>query len=138
MLSSPMVVLSSCETGGGQLQDGEGIISLSRSFLLAGAASVIHTLWPAEDVKAQQIMVEFYQELKTGKSKGRALSMAKRNYLAHSPPSYTHPYYWAGYQVTGNPDPLIINLRLLFFPIIVLIICVVGFYFIRRSFLSRA
>jgi CHAT domain-containing protein len=137
MLSSPMVVLSSCETGGGQLQGGEGIMSLSRSFLLAGAASVIHTLWPVEDVKARQIMVDFYRELKRGKSKGQALSTAKKSYLAHSPPSYTHPYYWAGFQVTGNPEPLIMNPWLALVPLIILISCAMGYYLIRRNFLSR-
>ncbi len=137
VLTSPMVVLSSCETGGGLLQLGEGIFSLSRSFLLAGAASVIHTLWPVEDVKAHQIMVGFYQELKTGKSKGQALSMAKKKYLVNSPPSYTHPYYWAGYQVTGNPDPLIKIPKRVYFSFVILAICGMGIYLIRRSFRSR-
>jgi len=48
-LSTPMVVLSSCETAGGRLHSGEGIMSLSRSFLQAGAPSVVHSLWPVED-----------------------------------------------------------------------------------------
>jgi hypothetical protein len=90
-----------------------------------------------EDVKARQIMVDFYRELKRGKSKGQALSTAKKSYLAHSPPSYTHPYYWAGFQVTGNPEPLIMNPWLALVPLIILISCAMGYYLIRRNFLSR-
>jgi CHAT domain-containing protein len=137
-LSNPMVVLSSCETGSGQLQTGEGIISLSRSFLLAGAASVVHTLWPAEDLKAQQVMIWFYKELKRGKSKAKALSLAKRHYLAHSPPSYAHPYYWAAYQITGNPDPLKNNWNFVMFSGILLVFCMGGYFLIRRIFFSRS
>jgi CHAT domain-containing protein len=133
-----MVVLSSCETGSGALQTGEGIMSLSRSLLLAGAASVVHTMWPAEDLKVQQIMTRFYQELKNGKSKAAALSVAKRHYLAQSSPTFAHPYYWASYQITGNPDPLVINRSFLIYPLMVLMIALAGYFFSRRIFFSRA
>ena len=73
---------------------------------MAGAQSVVHTLWPVEDASGPDLMVEYYRELKRGKSKSGALTRAKQQYLASTPPSYTHPYYWAAYQITGNPDPL--------------------------------
>ncbi len=105
-LTTPMVVLSSCETAGGLLQKGEGIMSLSRSFLQAGAASVVHSLWPVEDVKSRDIMVGFYGELKQGHSKSSALATVKKQYLDNQPPFFTHPYYWAAFQVTGDISPL--------------------------------
>lgn len=101
-LSSPMVVLSSCETAGGQLYRGEGVMSLSRSFLQAGAPSVVHSLWPVEDAKSRELMVGFYGELKKGRAKSSALSRVKRQYLDQQPPFYTHPYYWAAFQITGD------------------------------------
>jgi len=105
-VASPMVVLSSCETAGGELRMGEGIMSLSRSFLQAGASSVIHSLWPVEDVKSRDIMVGFYREIKKGHSKSTALSRVKKQYISEQPPFYTHPYYWAALQITGNTSPL--------------------------------
>ncbi len=136
-LSSPMVVLSSCKSGGGLLQGGEGIMSLSRSFLMAGAASVVHTLWPVEDTRGSDIMVEYYHNLKRGNSKSKALTRAKQQYMANTPPSYTHPYYWAAYQVTGNPAPLISIWKLVIIPGLFLLISLSVFYFIRRSFRTR-
>jgi CHAT domain-containing protein len=105
-LSSPMVVLSSCETAGGQLYRGEGIMSLSRSFLQAGAPSVVHSLWPVEDAKSREIMVGFYGGLKKGLTKRSALSRVKRQYLDQQPPFYTHPYYWAAFQITGDTSAI--------------------------------
>ena len=105
-ISSPMVVLSSCETAGGQLRKGEGIMSLSRSFLQAGATSVVHSLWPVEDAKSREIMVGFYREIKQGHSKSSALSEVKKQYINKQPPFYTHPYYWAAFQITGDISPL--------------------------------
>jgi len=136
-LSTPMVVLSSCETAGGQLRSGEGIMSLSRSFLQAGAASVVHTLWPVDDAKSREIMVGFYRELKRGLSKSSALSGVKRQYLNNQAPFYTHPYYWAAFQVTGDPSPLY-SRRLIILIIGSILVASLVFYWLkRRSFFRR-
>jgi CHAT domain-containing protein len=105
-VTSPMVVLSACGTGSGKLFSGEGIMSLSRSFLLAGAKSVIHTLWPIDDAAGSKLMIEYYHRLSRGENKKKALQTAKQYYLKNTPPSFAHPYYWAGYQVTGNTGPI--------------------------------
>jgi len=136
-LSSPMVVLSSCETAGGQLQNGEGVMSLSRSFLQAGATSVVHTLWPVDDAKSREIMVGFYEEIKRGKTKSSALSKVKRAYLDQHPPFYTHPYYWAAFQITGDPSPLHSKRRVSSILGPFLIALLVLAYLKRRSFRRR-
>jgi len=135
---SPMVVLSSCETASGSLLPGEGIKSLSRSILQAGAGAVVHTLWQVDDVKGSNIMTEFYRQLKRGLSISNAMSEAKKHYLAHTPPIYTHPYYWATYQVTGNTTPLISPWRNAFLAVMILSFCIVCFYLMRRNFLARS
>jgi CHAT domain-containing protein/tetratricopeptide (TPR) repeat protein len=137
-LSAPMVVLSSCESGGGRLERGEGIMSLSRSFLLAGAGSVVHTLWPLDDFKGSRLMVEFYRELKRGHSKSSALSRAKNTYLARTAPSYAHPYYWAAYQVIGNPSRLARNRNPVMMFGGLIVFSLVCYFLIRRSFLRRS
>jgi len=136
-LCTPMVVLSSCETAGGQLRSGEGIMSLSRSFLQAGAASVVHTLWPVDDAKSREIMVGFYRELKRGLSKSSALSSVKRQYLNNQAPFYTHPYYWAAFQVTGDPSPLYSRRCILLIIVSILVASLVFYWLKRRSFFRR-
>jgi CHAT domain-containing protein len=136
-LTSPMVVLSSCESAGGNLQSGEGIKSLSRSFLLGGAESVVHTLWPLEDKKGKEVIIGYYEELKKGKSKSIALSMAKRQYLQSNPNATTHPYYWATFQVNGDPAPLGKRGRMLILSFMLIVLAWGSYFLIRRSFFSR-
>jgi CHAT domain-containing protein len=136
-LSTPMVVLSSCETAGGQLRKGEGIMSLSRSFLQAGAPSVVHSLWPVEDAKSREIMVGFYGELKKGHAKSSALSRVKRQYLDQQPPFYTHPYYWAAFQITGDTSRLHSKRNGSLITGSILIAIMIFSYIRRRSFFRR-
>jgi CHAT domain-containing protein len=137
-LSAPMVVLSSCETAGGRLHKGEGIMSLSRSFLQAGASSVVHSLWPVEDLKSREIMVGFYKELKKGRTKSGALAAVKKQYISQQPPAYTHPYYWAAFQVTGNNAPLQVKKKAILVMGSVLVVILVLYGLKRRSFFRRA
>lgn len=137
-LSTPMVVLSSCETGGGLLHQGEGIMSLSRSFLQAGASSVVHSLWPVDDAKSRELMLGFYKEIKKGRSKSSALTQVKKQYLREQPPFYTHPYYWAAFQITGDVSPL--HSRRSAIPITgsILVALLLLYWVYRRSFFKRA
>ena len=136
-LSTPMVVLSSCETAGGYLHSGEGIMSLSRSFLQAGASSVVHTLWPVEDAKSREIMVAYYREIKRGHSKSKALSNVKKQYMHEHPPFYTHPYYWAAFQITGDTSPLHSKRKVAVIMGSILIAFLIFYYLKRRSFFRR-
>jgi CHAT domain-containing protein len=136
-ISTPMVVLSSCETAGGQLRKGEGIMSLSRSFLQAGATSVVHSLWPVEDAKSREIMVGFYREIKKGYSKSSALSNVKKQYIKTHPPFYTHPYYWAAFQITGDISPLHCKRRATLIMGSILAAFLIFYCVKRRSFFRR-
>ena len=105
-LSADMVVLSACETGVGELQKGEGIISMARGFSYAGAKSIITTLWSVNDEVAPPIMKAFYQHLKDGLTKDAALREAKRDYLNDFSGQDLHPYYWAGFIGIGDMSNL--------------------------------
>lgn len=98
-LPAEMVVLSACETGIGDLQNGEGIISLARAFSYAGAQSIITTLWKVNDQRTGQLMEYFYEELAKGVRKEVALYQAKNRLRADFA---EHPYYWAGFIPIGN------------------------------------
>ncbi len=105
-IESPMVVLSSCNTGTGNLYHGEGVMSLTRGFILAGASSVINTFWDVNDDASAKIMMDFYYQLSKGYEKDVALRMAKLNYLKSTPPTYANPYYWAAYEIMGDKSPI--------------------------------
>jgi len=101
-IKSPMVVLSACNTGNGKLYSGEGLMSLARSFILAGVPSVVETLWPVEDIAGSKIMGDFYKYLSKGKPKNTAMRMAKLDYINNTSPSFVNPRYWAAYTLVGD------------------------------------
>lgn len=107
-LNADVVVLSACETGIGELQKGEGIISLARGFSYAGAKSIITTLWSINDSKTKEIMESFYTFLKEGYSKDKALREAKLAFIdkySHN----AHPFYWAAFIPIGDMSPIEIS-----------------------------
>lgn len=101
-LNADMVVLSACETGIGELQRGEGIISLARGFSYAGAKSIVTSLWSVNDAASQELMIKFYTYLKHGLAKDAALRQARLDYLEVHTHDEAHPYYWAAFIPIGN------------------------------------
>lgn len=101
-LDCDLVVLSSCQTGRGQLLTGEGIVGLSRAFLHAGAQSLVVSLWNVNDISTGQLMKGFYQQTASNVSNAFALREAKLQML-HSSKGTRHPYYWAPFILTGKP-----------------------------------
>lgn len=105
-LNARMAVLSACRSGGGKLLQGEGIMSLARSFFYAGCPSVVLSLWEVEDRSGTEIMKTFYQNLKYGKTKDTALRNAKLKHIRNADPMTAHPHLWLCYITTGDPEPL--------------------------------
>lgn len=106
-LYNEMVVLSACETGVGSYLRGEGIISLSRGFLFAGAKSILMNWWKANDQSTSQIVKTFYEKLEEDQTKSKALQQAKMQYLQQPHPEFlSHPYYWAGFVASGDMSSL--------------------------------
>ena len=101
-----LVVLSACESGVGEMQAGEGIISIAKSFIQSGAQSIVTTLWNVNDEKTKELMTYFYQNLKKGMPKDVALQAAKRLYIDHNRGEYANPLYWSAFIVIGNMNPL--------------------------------
>ena len=101
-LDCDLVVLSACQTGGGQLVEGEGIVGLSRAFLYAGARSVAVSLWNITDTSTADLMKNFYQELSQNIGNAEALRDAKLKSLKGRAET-RHPYYWAPFIITGRP-----------------------------------
>ena len=132
-INSPMVVLSACNTGKGKLYSGEGVYSLSRSFLKAGAASVVYSLWNVNDNSGAEITASFYNYLSKADAKNTALRQAKLDYLKASEPTLSDPVFWSGYVLTGSVYPLIHSHTILVSAIIVtLLLAIAGFVFLKK------
>ncbi len=89
-----LVTLSACDTGVGEIRNGEGVYGLRRAFLLAGAETVVMNLWPVSDYVARDVMVTYYAGLHVGLGRGEALRNAKLAMMKRR--LRQHPYFWAG------------------------------------------
>ena len=100
LLGTDLVTLSACETGVGDIKAGEGVFGLKRAFILAGARTVVLSLWSVPSRETTELMTEFYRLMATGSPKSAALRQAQRTLLK----KYPHPFYWGAFQLVGSPD----------------------------------
>lgn len=105
-INADLVVLSACETGFGKAVRGEGVLSLARAFLYAGAPSVVTTLWEVNDFTSAALIETFYSNLAIGMSKPMALQEAKLTFLSKTDEVSGHPTYWASFISIGNAAPI--------------------------------
>ena len=119
--SADLVVLSACETSLGELNQGEGVMSLSRGFFNTGANSVLSTLWNVNDKSSSEIIIDFYKQLKKGKTKSEALRQAKLNYLDTHKLSELSPYYWASFVLIGDANSMSLPPNYTFYYILLLV-----------------
>ncbi|HXM46371.1 MAG TPA: CHAT domain-containing protein [Pyrinomonadaceae bacterium] len=98
-LSADLVVLSACETALGKQVPGEGIVGLTRGFMHAGSASVVSSLWEANEFHTARLMRDFYDGMFDKKqSPAAALRAAQREMWRQKLP----PYYWASFNLYGD------------------------------------
>ena len=98
-LKADLVVLSACETGLGKEVKGEGLMSLTRAFMYAGAPSVVVSLWNVNDESAADLMIRFYRHLQAGKTKSEALRQAQLETIRDN----GFPFFWAPFVLIGKP-----------------------------------
>ena len=95
-----LVVLSACETGVGDVKNGEGVFGLKRAFILSGAKTLVMSLWSVPSAETTELMTDFYTLMSTGKPKAEALRQAKLNMMKKK----QNPFYWGAFVMTGKPD----------------------------------
>ena len=106
-IEADLVTLSACESGLGDLKRGEGFMSLARGFFYSGAASIASTMWKINDASTTVLMNSFYKNLSMGDSKDVALQKAQIKFLQNNRDNgFSHPYYWSGFVISGNTNPL--------------------------------
>ena len=102
-LNADLVLLSACETGLGKETKGEGLVGLSQAFFYAGASSLAVSLWKVQDKSTAEMMVRFYRYL-NNPSLGKAEALRRAQLEMIRSRDYSHPYYWAGFVLTGEPQ----------------------------------
>jgi len=100
-IGADTVVLSACNTGAGKVSRAEGVMSLGRAFMTAGAQSVTVSLWEVSDNSTKMFMEEYYKKLLDGKPKPEALALA-RSYLFSMGSKFKNPFYWAPFVLIGE------------------------------------
>jgi CHAT domain-containing protein/tetratricopeptide (TPR) repeat protein len=102
LLATELVVLSACDTGLGEVRTGEGVFGLQRAFVLAGAKTLVMSLWSVPDDQTRELMEDFYQRILSGQPRADALRAAQLALRV----KYPDPYYWGAFICQGDPGPL--------------------------------
>ncbi|MCD7442259.1 CHAT domain-containing protein [Streptomyces lincolnensis] len=97
-----LVVLSACDTGRGLVSVGQGVYGLRRSVGVAGARTLVMSLWQVPDRETQELMEDFYGRLTRGEPRGSAFRAARLAMRARKP----DPYYWGAFICQGDPGPM--------------------------------
>jgi CHAT domain-containing protein len=97
-----LVVLSACDTGRGDVKLGQGVYGLRRAFVVAGAETVVTSLWKVNDETTSELMEGYYRNLLAGQGRTGALREAMKTLRKKKP----HPYYWAPFIAIGQDGPL--------------------------------
>jgi CHAT domain-containing protein len=100
-----LVVLSACDTGVGDVRRGQGVFSMRRALVEAGAETQVMSLWEVDDDATKNLMTRYYAALfQGGLGRAEALQKAQLALLGAKPTA--HPFYWAAFIVSGDPSPI--------------------------------
>jgi len=95
-----LVVLSACDTGVGEVKNGEGVYGLRRALVLAGSESQVMSLWKISDYVTRLLMTDYYTGLKQGQGRSEALRQVQLKMLRSK--ERRHPFYWASFIQSGE------------------------------------
>jgi tetratricopeptide (TPR) repeat protein len=95
-----LVVLSACDTGVGEVKNGEGVFGLRRALALAGSETQVMSLWPVSDLGTRELMIEYYKGLQRGEGRGDGLRRVQLEMLKGK--YRRHPFYWASFIQAGE------------------------------------
>lgn len=100
--STELVVVSACQSGRGDIEDGDGVYGLKRSIAVSGAKSSLLSLWNVDDAATAAFMTMFYTKLKQGLTKEDSLLETQAEFKSHEKVLWRQPFVWAAFQLTGD------------------------------------
>ena len=109
LCGTELVVLSACRSAGGEIRHREGVFGLRRAFAMAGARTLVVSLWAIPDDETALLVEDMYRRLAQGAGRSQALRDAQLALRQSNP----DPYFWASFVCQGASGPL----RCLSFPI---------------------
>lgn len=128
-----LVYLSACETGSGKQSSSEGLISLARSFAIAGADQLVISQWVSEDQVSGYLSLRFYHHADEGNTYSNSLRLAKLDLLADPKMAqFHHPFYWTNYRIIGQPEDSTGKNRLVLWIGAILLLAILGSWFAVR------
>ena len=95
-----LVVLSACETGLGEVRNGDGVYGLRRALVLAGSETQLMSLWTVSDAGTRDLMIAYYKGLQAGRGRTEALREVRLHMLKNA--NRRHPYFWASFIQSGE------------------------------------
>jgi len=98
-INAYLVAMSACETGLAKIGVGDEVVGLSRSFIYAGTASLLSSLWKVDDLATAVLVKRFFRNIKAGFSRSKALQRAQIFVRDHI---NVHPVYWSAFNITGD------------------------------------
>jgi CHAT domain-containing protein len=118
-----LVVLSACETGVGEVRNGDGVYGLRRALVLAGSESQVMSLWQVDDAATRDLMVAYYKRLRAGEGRTEALRQVQLEMIrnarrdeggqsralssdARPRADRSHPFFWAAFIQSGEWRPM--------------------------------
>lgn len=106
-LRAELVVMSACDTARGRIGAGEGVISMSWALFVAGVPTAVVSQWRVESDSTSELMVSFHKHLLSRDSAGtlkvtKAEAMRRAASELINAPSYSHPFFWAGFSIIGD------------------------------------
>ncbi|PWT78156.1 MAG: hypothetical protein C5B59_02380 [Bacteroidetes bacterium] len=104
-----LVILSACETGKGQLFQGEGVFSFNRGFALLGIPSSVINLWSVDNLATYELTESFHKYISAGMPLDIALQKTKIDYISKQSKTNQLPFYWASMVVVGKSDPVTVE-----------------------------
>jgi len=142
-IQADLVVLSACETGIGQVQKGEGAMSLARGFSYAGVSNLVVSLWKVNDKATSILMGDFYSFLSKNRTATEALYESKLSYLNNKDISNTKksPYYWASFIPIKNTSKVFTmdsdtRSWIIYMFVVLMIVLSIYFFKVTLSFLK--
>ncbi len=139
-LNSDLVVLSSCNSGLGRIDNAEGILGMTKAFFETGSKSVVVSLWEVNDRYTSKFMTLFYQKLHNGYDKSDALRLAKLEFIKTYSPN---PYYWGAFVLQGDVSKLPLKKSASIMPyiaalMIIILLSVIAVYYYKKIQTSAA